>query len=637
MDTNNKKATPAQAKPETTVNSTQAPKAQGNQRPRPKQKPRTNSKPKPEQALQPVAESVATQKPRPKSSSSRKPSAARKPKQSQPRSNSKKLRVIPLGGLDGIGKNMTVFEYGDDMIVVDAGLMFPDDDHPGIDLILPDYSYIVDNVHKLRAVVITHGHEDHTGALPYLMKEVGPKMRIVATKLTLGLIRGKLSEHGFKNPALQEVVAGEKIKLGIFELEFIAVNHSIPDAVAILIRTPVGNVLHTGDFKFDQTPIDGRVAGFGALARAGDEGVMLLLSDSTNAESSGFTGSEAEVGKGLRPIIANAQGKVIVASFSSHIHRVQQICDAAVAAKRKVVVTGRSMLQNTKIARELGFLKIDDKNIVDAYELKKFSPKDIVVLCTGSQGEPLSALSRMAAGEHRSFSITADDTIILSATPVPGNEKAVSNVVNMLTKVGADVYDKHRATVHVSGHAAAEELKLMLNMTKPEYFIPVHGETRQLVAHKNLAKAVGIPDDYIFVLENGDVLEFDEHGAVRTPGVSSGIIYVDGLNVGDLDSIILRDRQHMSQDGMVTIVLTLNKRKATIIGDPQIVSRGIVFPSESDFVAEVAERATKTLERVAREKADIATARRSVRDSVSQLIWEKTKHRPMVTPVIIEV
>lgn len=655
MDTDNKKATPAQAKSEDVAKPAQASgtpsKPRPKRKPQNRPKPQANTQPSNEAAVKPASDDANKPKhngtpqtksnggsqQRPKNQSNRRPSSARGPKKPVEKSNAKRLRVIPLGGLDGIGKNMTVFEYGDDMIVVDAGLMFPDDDHPGIDLILPDFSYIRDHAEKLRAIVITHGHEDHTGALPYVLKDLGAKTKIVATKLTLGLIRGKLSEHGFKSPNLQEVVAGEKIKLGVFELEFIAVNHSIPDAVAIFIKTPVGNVLHTGDFKFDQTPIDGRISGFAALARAGETGVMLLLSDSTNAESSGFTRSEAEVGKALMPIIANAQGKVIVASFSSHIHRLQQICDAAVAAKRKVVVTGRSMVQNTKIARELGFLKIDDKNIVDAYELKKFSPKDIVVLCTGSQGEPLSALSRMAAGEHRSFSITAEDTIILSATPVPGNEKAVSNVINMLTKSGADVYDKRRAAVHVSGHAAAEELKLMLNMTKPEYFIPVHGETRQLAAHRTLAKAVGIPEEYIFLLENGDVLEFDERGAVRAPSVSNGIIYVDGLNVGDLDSIILRDRQHMSQDGMVTIVLTINKRKAQAIGEPQIVSRGIVFPSGSDFTAEVADRATKTLERVTREKADIATARRSVRDSVSQLIWEKTKHRPMVTPVIIEV
>jgi len=551
--------------------------------------------------------------------------------------NSKKLRVIPLGGLDGIGKNMTVFEYGDDMIVVDAGLMFPDDDHPGVDLILPDYSYVVENKHKLRGILVTHGHEDHTGALPYLLKDLGIPVPILATKLTIGLIKGKFKEHGIKNAKFIEIKPNDQAKRGIFDLRFIAVNHSIPGGVAIYIKTPVGNVLHTGDFKFDQTPIDKVVADFSALAECGKEGVMLLLSDSTNAEVPGYTHSEAEVGLGLAPIIASAKKKVFVASFSSHIHRLQQVCDAAVAADRKVVVTGRSMVQNTKIARELGYLHIDDKNIVDAFDLKGHSSDHILVLCTGSQGEPLSALSRMAAGEHRSFTINSGDTVILSATPVPGNEKAVSNVENMLIKAGADVFDKHRAHVHVSGHASQEELKLMLNITKPEYLMPVHGEARHLVAHKKLAMTVGIPENYIFVLDNGDVLEFDEHGAVRAESVPNGVIYVDGLNVGDMDNIVLRDRQHMNQDGMMTIVMAINKRTSRVIGQPEIVSRGIVFPEGEDFESEVSERAIKTLERVSRDHSDLSNSRKSVRDSVAQLIWERTKHRPMIVPVILEV
>lgn len=563
-----------------------------------------------------------------------KKSAHKRPSQ---RSSSLKLRVIPLGGLDGIGKNMTAFECGDDMIIVDAGLMFPDDDHPGVDLILPDYSYVIENQHKLRGIFVTHGHEDHTGALPYLLKDLDNKVPIISTKLTLGLIRGKLDEHGLRNPKFHEIKAGETYKKGAFSVHFIAVNHSIPDGVALFIKTPVGNILHTGDFKLDQTPIDGRFTDFGALADAAKQGVMLLMSDSTNAVTPGITQSEAEVGKSLAPIIATAKGKVIVASFSSHIHRLQQVCDAAVAAGRKVVVTGRSMVQNTKIARELRYLRIDDSYIVDAFELKGYSPRDIVVLCTGSQGEPLSALSRMAAGEHRSFSIEPGDTVVLSATPVPGNEKAVSNVVNMLMKAGANVYDKRRAKVHVSGHAAQEELKFMLNITKPEYFMPIHGEAQHLIAHKQLAQDVGIPENYIFVLDNGDVLEFDEHGAMLAGSVPNGIIYVDGLNVGDMDNVVLRDRQHLAQDGIVTIVLTYNKRKSKVIGSPEIVSRGVVFPEGEDFATAVGERATKTLERVAKDQADLSSARKSVRDSVSQLIWEHTKRRPMVIPVILDI
>lgn len=570
---------------------------------------------------------------RPKNASTKRSASRRPPKQS----SSMKLRVIPLGGLDGIGKNMTAFECGNDMIIVDAGLMFPDDDHPGVDLILPDYSYVIENQHKLRGIFVTHGHEDHTGALPYLLKDLNSKVPIISTKLTLGLIKGKLDEHGIRSPKFHEIKAGETYKKGAFTVHFIAVNHSIPDGVALFIKTPVGNILHTGDFKLDQTPIDGRFTDFGALADAAKQGVILLMSDSTNAVTPGITQSEAEVGKSLAPIIATAKGKVIVASFSSHIHRLQQVCDAAVAAGRKVVVTGRSMVQNTKIARELGYLNIDDSHIVDAFELKGYAPSDIVVLCTGSQGEPLSALSRMAAGEHRSFNIEPGDTVVLSATPVPGNEKAVSNVVNMLMKAGANVYDKRRAKVHVSGHAAQEELKFMLNITKPEYFMPIHGEAQHLIAHKQLAQDVGIPENYIFVLDNGDVLEFDEHGAMLAGSVPNGIIYVDGLNVGDMDNVVLRDRQHLAQDGIVTIVLTYNRRKSKVIGSPEIVSRGVVFPEGEDFATAVGERATKTLERVAKDQADLSSARKSVRDSVSQLIWEHTKRRPMVIPVILDI
>ncbi len=548
----------------------------------------------------------------------------------------KTLRVIPLGGLDGIGKNMTVFEYGDDMLIVDAGLMFPDDDHPGIDLILPDYSYVVENRHKLRGIVVTHGHEDHTGALPYLLKDLGQNVPIIATKLTLGLIRGKLEEHGLKNVTYHEVKDGMHANRGVFGLDFVAVNHSIPDAMGVLIRTPVGNVLHTGDFKFDQTPIDGRLTDFAALAKFGKQGIMLLLSDSTNATHPDITRSEAVVGQALRPIIARAEGTVIVASFSSHIHRLQQVCDAAVAAGRKVVVTGRSMLQNTKIARDLGYLKVDEKNIVDAYDMKNLRADEVVVLCTGSQGEPLSALARMAAGEHRTIHIGAGDTVILSATPVPGNEKAVSTVVNRLLKIGAQVYDKSSAEVHVSGHASAEELKLMLNLTHPEYFMPVHGETRHLIAHKHLAQQVGIPEDYIFVLENGDVLEFDEQGARIAEPVQNGVIYVDGLNVGDADNVVLRDRQHMSQDGIITLVLSINRRSGKVVGTPEIVARGVTFPEGRNIEKELLERATKTLERSAREHTSLGSMRKSVRDSASQLVWEATKQRPMVIPVVIE-
>jgi ribonuclease J len=546
------------------------------------------------------------------------------------------LRVIPLGGLDAIGKNMTLIEYGDDMIMVDAGLMFPDDDHLGVDLILPDYSYVIENQHKLKAIVITHGHEDHTGTLPYLIRDLEVKPPIIATRLTLGLIKGKLSEFKLSNYPMQEAVPGTHINKGVFGLDFVRVNHSIPDAVAVFIRTPLGNILHTGDFKLDQTPVDGRITDYGELARFAKTGVLLMLSDSTGAETAGVTQSEAEVGKALRSIIAHADSKVIVASFSSHIHRLQQIADAAKAAGRKIVVTGRSMLQNTAIARDLGYLTIDDKEYVDAYNMDNLASDKIVVLCTGSQGEPLSALSRMAAGEHRTVKIEAGDTVILSATPVPGNEKAVRNVINQLVRLNAKVYHKGCSLVHVSGHAAAEELKLMLNLVEPEYFMPVHGEACHLMAHRQIALDVGIPPEYIFVMDNGEVLEFDEDGAIVGETVTSGVIYVDGLNVGDTDQVVLRDRQHLSNDGMVTLIMTVNRKKRAVLSEPEVIIRGVAVHDEG-FVDALTKRTQKTLQKSLNDGAQLNAMRRSVRESVSQMIYEQTKSRPMVIPVIIEI
>jgi len=550
----------------------------------------------------------------------------------------KRLRIIPLGGLGEIGKNMTVFEFGDDMIVVDAGIMFPDDDHPGIDLILPDYSYIVKRKEKLRGIVITHGHEDHTGALPYLLKELGGNTPVLGTKLTLGLVKNKLEEHKIKRPKLREVKAGGHCTLGVFGLDFFAVNHSIPDSVGVHVRTPVGNVLHTGDFKLDQTPIDRRLTDFGALAKFGKGGVMLLMSDSTNAETTGTTRSEAEVGKALRKIIADAEQRVIVASFASHIHRLQQVCDAAVASGRKVVVTGRSMVQNTKVARDLGYLHIDDDNILDAFDLGDLPGEKVVILCTGSQGEPLSALARMANGDHRTVSVEQGDTVVISASPVPGNEKAVSRVINRLSRAGAKVLHKGTADVHVSGHAASEDLKLMLNLTQPEYFIPIHGEMRHMTAHCDHARAVGVPDDYIFILDNGDCLEIDEEGAHLAERVESGVVYVDGLTVGDIGQVVLRDRQHMSQDGFVSIVVVIERETGKPVGEPEIVTRGIVLAEDEQLSADLLARVSKTLAKTGKEGAtDQAVVKRAVRESVSQFLWERIRRRPMIVPVVMEV
>ncbi len=558
---------------------------------------------------------------------------------SQKNKNVTRLRVIPLGGLDEIGKNMTVLEYGDDMVLIDAGIMFPDVELPGVDLVLPDYTYVLKRRDKLRGIVITHGHEDHTGALPYLLRDLGVTVPVLGTKLTLGLIGVKLEEFKLGKQKLREVRPGMHVSLGVFGFDFIQTNHSIPDSVALLVRTPVGNILHTGDFKFDQTPVDGRVTDYAALAKAGKDGVLLLMSDSTGAENQGYTRAEANVGATLRRVIASAPQRVIVASFSSHIHRVQEVCDAAVADGRKVVVTGRSMINNTKIARELGYLHIEEADILDAYDAGSLPPEKVVILSTGSQGEPLSALARMANGDHRTVQIQPGDTVIISASPVPGNEKAVSRVINRLFKAGAEVVHKGVADVHVSGHAAAEELKLMLQMVKPRYFMPIHGETRHLYAHTHLAQAVGMHTDDIFVLENGACLEIDEDRARIAEHVEAGVVYVDGLSVGDVGDVVLRHRQQLSSDGVATIVIAIDGQTGQLVGDVELVTLGMVLGTDTDeMVAEAKARIIKVLTRTQREGVtDHSVVQKAVRESLSQYIWERVRRRPMIVPIILEV
>jgi ribonuclease J len=553
--------------------------------------------------------------------------------------NRNALRVIPLGGLDEIGKNMTVFEYGDDMVVVDAGLMFPDAELPGVDLVLPDYSYILKNRERLRGIVITHGHEDHTGALPYLLRDLGTPVPILGSRLTCGLIEGKLAEFDIRKPKLRVVKPGMHVTLGAFGFDFVPTNHSIPDSLALIIRTPVGTVLHTGDFKFDQTPVDGRGTDFAALTKAGRDGVLLMLSDSTGAEVRGFTHPEREVGATLHRIIREAKGRVIVASFSSHIHRVQMVCDAAVDAGRKVVVTGRSMLKNTGIARELGFLTIAPENILDAYEATDLPDEEIVILSTGSQGEPLSGLTRMANGDHRTITVREGDTIIISASPIPGNERAVSRVISRLSKTGAEVFHRGVAEVHVSGHAAAEELKLMLAMVRPRFFMPVHGETRHLMAHSRLAESVGIAPADIFAIENGDVLELTADRAKVSEHIKdSGVVYVDGLNVGDVGDVVLRDRQQLSSDGIATVVVAIDGRTRKFIGEPELVMRGLPVTETDRLMDEARARIDKALRRMEKEGVtDHSIIQRAVREAVSQFVWETLRRRPMVVPVIMEV
>ena len=546
------------------------------------------------------------------------------------------LRIIPLGGLDGIGKNMTAFECGDDMVLVDAGLMFPDDDQPGIDLVLPDYTYVLENEHKLRGIVITHGHEDHTGALPYLLMDLTKKVPIFASKMTLGLIEGKLAEHNIKSPKFREVQDGSTVNLGCFAVHFIAMTHSIPGAFSVFLKTPAGTVFHTGDFKLDQTPIDGVRPNYQAICKFAHQGIDLLLMDSTNATKPGFTPSEATVGPSLRHIIKNAPGRVFVASFSSQIHRIQQVCDAATAVGRKVVVTGRSMVTNTKIARELGYLKVAEEDILDAYELKDIPDDKIVVLCTGSQGEPLSALSRMANGEHRSLSIHEGDTVIISATPVPGNEKSVQGIINSLSKIGCDIYDKDNATVHVSGHGRQEELKLMLGMTNPRYFMPVHGEAVHLRANARLGEAMGIPRDHIFIVDNGDSLQMRDGKVSVGPSVDSGIIYVDGLRIGDTDPVVLRDRQKLAQDGIVTCVVTLRSRSHKV-ADVDVSSRGVSFASDDELLAGIEDLCRSTIDRTNQGSPSVDVLRKAVRNALTNFLWSKTHTRPMIIPVVMEV
>lgn len=549
-----------------------------------------------------------------------------------------KLEIIPLGGLDAIGKNMTAFECKGDMVLDDAGLMFPDDDHPGIDLILPDYTYVLENADKLRGIIVTHGHEDHTGALPYLMKDLDRQVPIYATKLTLGLIEGKFAEHKVRNAKLVEVKSGDTIKLGCMKATFFSVNHSIPGALGVFIESPAGNVLHMGDFKLDQTPIDGVTTDFAALARFGEQGVDLMMSDSTNATNPNFTPSEAEVGKALRQIISQAKGRVIIASFASHIHRMQQICDAAVAAGRKVVVTGRSMIQNTDIARKLGYLDISDSDLIDAYELSGTPPENVVIMCTGSQGEPLSALARIANGEHKTIDIEKGDTVIISATPVPGNEKAVTRVVNSLAKIGVDIFDKKRAQVHVSGHAGAEELKLVLSIVKPKAFLPVHGEVQHLRAHAELAEATGVPEENIFILENGDSLVLSSKGIERGEGVQSGIIYVDGLSVGDTSQDVLDERTDLGAQGFASVAAAIDLSGRKLVGKVAVEMHGITGGDDAYLSREATSAVTQAIQgALRRENPTIREIRRDARNKLSSILWEKTKQKPMIVINLLEV
>ena len=548
-----------------------------------------------------------------------------------------KLMVIPLGGLGEIGKNMTVIQYGNDIIVIDAGLAFPDDDMFGIDLVIPDMSYLIENRDKVRAVVITHGHEDHIGGLSYLLNEVN--VPVYATKLVCGLIEGKLKENHITNYTLNEVHHGDEVQIGCMKVGFIHTNHSIPDASALYFRTPVGTIVHTGDFKMDLTPVDGRQMDIHKFAELGRRGVLLLMSDSTNAERAGYTESETTVGHAFRKAFRAAKGRIILATFASNISRIQQAINTAVQFKRKVTVLGRSMVNNVQIAIELGYLDVPEGVLIEPDELNRYPDDQILILTTGSQGEPMAGLSRMASNNHRSVSIMPGDTVIISATPIPGNETGVGRTIDNLMRLGANVIAGRDKKIHVSGHASQEELKLMLELIKPKYCIPVHGEYRMLKTHGDLAVMMGVAKDHVLIGDNGQIFEFSNRSGHKTGHVNAGRVFVDGLGVGDVGNIVIRDRQQLAMEGVVIVVMTLAKGTSHPLAGPDIVSRGFVYVRDSEeLIREAHDRVAAVLERCeAGNIREWAVIKSQVRDTLSRYLYEKTRRRPMILPIIMEV
>jgi len=548
----------------------------------------------------------------------------------------KRLRIIPLGGLGEIGKNMMLFEYGEDLIAVDAGLMFPEEDMLGVDLVIPDISYILQHPHGLKAFFITHGHEDHTGALPYILKRV--KAPIYCTPLTADLIEVKLKEARLLDEAdLRRIHPGDRVQVGSFEVEPFGVAHSVPDSVGLAIRTPVGTVVHTGDFKLDHTPVMGQPTDLARLAQLGSEGVLLLLSDSTYVEIAGYTPSEQVVGASLLNILASSPGRVIVATFASLISRVQQVIDAAHATNRRVFVTGRGMLDNVNMAVKKGYLTVPDGILAGVGELRRLPYDQIAVISTGSQGEPTSALTRMANRDHPHIKIVPGDTIVLSATAIPGNEALVYRTVDNLFRLGARVLYNRIADVHVRGHAAQEELKIVITLVQPQYFVPVHGEYRHLVLHANLAQSLGVPEENTFVMVDGDVLEIGETGAHLGDRISADYVYVDGLGVGDVDHVVLRDRQHLATDGMIVVVIAVDKRSGRVVGKPDVVSRGFVDVEESEELLERTRDMVVSALQGANHVAEWGVIHSTVKEVVAKFLYEETRRRPMVLPVAVEV
>ncbi len=557
-----------------------------------------------------------------------------------PKKEKGKLRIVSLGGLNEIGKNLTVLEYADDIIIVDCGLGFPDEDMPGIDLVIPDISYLEANKEKIRGIVLTHGHEDHIGAIPYVLREINPP--IYGTKLTLGIIKNKLAEHILPyEPKLNCVKAGQTVRLGEFAVEFIHANHSIADACCLAITTPLGVIIHTGDFKLDVTPIDGDMMNITRLGEIGRKGVLLLMCESTNAERPGFTPSERKVGKSLEYIFtSNTDKRIVIATFSSNVHRVQQIINVSARHGRKVAITGRSMLNIVTAAVELGYMTVPDGVLVDINEIKRFKPEELTLVTTGSQGEPMSALYRMAFGEHSQVSLGRNDLVVLSSSAIPGNEKLVGRIINELSKNGVSVLHDAVVEVHVSGHACQEELKLMMALTRPKYFMPIHGEYRHLAANRELALDMGIKERNIFISDIGKGFEIDSKGARFNGTVPSGKVLVDGYGVGDVGNIVLRDRRHLSQDGLIVVVASIDFEAGLLISGPDVVSRGFVYVRESEeLMDEVRVIAAAAIERCLKggQSADRINLKNSVKDDLSKFLYSKTKRKPMVLPVIMNV
>jgi ribonuclease J len=547
------------------------------------------------------------------------------------------LSVIPLGGVEEIGLNMTVFEYGNDIIIVDAGLMFPEEDMLGVDFVIPDFTYILDNREKVKGIVLTHGHEDHIGALPFLLKEIS--VPVYGTPLTLGLVRSKLMEHHLEEIELIPVKPREVINLGVFAVEFIRVTHSIVDGVGLGIQTPVGLVVHTGDFKLDPTPVDGQLMDLHKFTEYGEKGTLLLLSDSTNAEKGGFTFSEKEVRRVFEDIFSNAPGRIIIATFASNIHRIQQAIDVAVKYRRKVIISGKSIVANAQIALDLGYLTIPRDTWLRLEDLKILKDSEVVIITTGSQGEPMSVLSRIATDEHKDIKIKDGDTVILSARMIPGNERSIGKIINHLFRRGAHVFYEKVSEVHVSGHASKEELKLMLNLIKPKYFMPIHGEYRHLVYHLILAKKLGIPRENVFILEDGEILEISDQEARKNGRVNSGRIFIDGKGVGDVKEMVLRDRLRLAHDGIVLILLSIEKLTGNIISGPDIISRGFVFEDASQEVMnDVKELLTNTIKGLDKAIiADSSVLQAKLRSTLKKYLRDTMERRPMIMPIIFEV